>query len=103
MTSHTAPRSVWPAERWPRHTLLRLALLPFLVLALLELRAPLDLSIGDQAQYVLHARSILAGRAYTDDGYIYTSRVVISPMAYPPGLPLVIAGVEGVGAPLIVT
>jgi hypothetical protein len=92
----------WRARRWPRQTLLWLALLPFLILALLELRAPLDLSIGDQAQYVLHARAILAGHAYTDDGYIYTSRVVISPKAYPPGLPLVIAAVEGVGAPLIV-
>lgn len=103
LNPHVSNVGRWRALRRPRHTLLWLALLPFLLLALLELRAPLDLSIGDQAQYVLHARAILAGHAYTDDGYIYTSRVVISPKAYPPGLPLVIAAVEGVGAPLIVT
>ena len=102
MNSQVSAPSRWRARRWPRETLLWLALLPFLISALLELRSPLDLSIGDQAQYVLHARAILAGHAYTDDGYIYTSRVVISPKAYPPGLPLVIAGVEGLGAPLIV-
>jgi len=72
------------------------------LLALLELRAPLDLSLGDQAQYVLHARALLAGRGYTNDGYIYTPRVEFSPQAYPPGLPVVIAAVEGVGAPLVV-
>ena len=83
--------------------LLRLALLPFVFLALLELRAPLDLSLGDQAQYVLHARAILAGRGYTDDGYIYTPRLEFSPQAYPPGLPLTLAAVEGVGAPLLVS
>jgi hypothetical protein len=102
MNSHASPAGVWRARRWPRQTLLGLSLLPFLFLALLELRAPLDLSIGDQAQYILHARAILAGRGYTDDGYIYSSRVVISPKAYPPGLPLVIAASEGVGAPLVV-
>jgi len=102
MTSDESMAGAGPEQRWRRQTLLLAALLPFLVLALLNLRAPIDLSLGDQAQYVLHARSILAGRAYTDDGYIYTSRVVISPQAYPPGLPLVIAGAEGVGAPLIV-
>jgi len=87
MTSDESMAGAGPEQRWRRQTLLLAALLPFLVLALLNLRAPIDLSLGDQAQYVLHARSILAGRAYTDDGYIYTSRVVISPQAYPPGLP----------------
>ncbi|HEX7981830.1 MAG TPA: hypothetical protein VF461_24705 [Gemmatimonadaceae bacterium] len=103
MNSHASPQGVRPAPRWSRQTLLGLALLPFVLLALLQLRSPIDLSIGDQAQYILHARSMLAGRGYTDDGYIYTNRVVISPKAYPPGLPIVIAAVEGVGAPLIVT
>src|SRR5690349_18318112 len=101
MTSDESIPGAWPEQRWRRQTLLFAALLPFLILALLHLRAPIDLSLGDQAQYVLHARSMLAGRAYTDDGYIYTSHVIISPKAYPPGLPLVIAAVEGVGAPLI--
>src|SRR5258705_3396294 len=102
MISDASPPGVGPAQRWPRHTLLSLALLPFLFLALLDLRAPIDLSIGDQAQYLLHARAILAGRGYTDDGYITSPRVVISPKAYPPGLPLVIAAAEGAGAPLVV-
>jgi hypothetical protein len=103
MKSYASLAGASPAQRWPRQTLLWLALIPFLILSLLELRAPLDLSIGDQAQYVLHARSILSGRAYTDDGYIYTPRVEFSPQAYPPALPLVIAAVEGTGAPMVVT
>jgi hypothetical protein len=101
MTSH-APLPASPAPRRSSDTLLRLALLVFLLLALVEVAAPLDLSVGDQAQYILHARSMLTGRGYTDDGYIYTTRFVISPQAYPPGLPLVIAGVEVLGGSLLV-
>jgi hypothetical protein len=101
MTSHASSPAVSLAQRRSGDTLLRLALLPFLLLALLELRAPIDLSVGDQAQYILHARSILTGRGYTDDGYIYTTRFVISPQAYPPGLPLLIAGVEILGGSLL--
>ena len=90
-------------SRLPGRLMLALAVLPFLFVALWEMRAPLDLSIGDQAQYLLHARSIETGRGYTDDGYIYSPRAVISPQAYPPGLPLVIAGVDTLGGSLVVT
>jgi hypothetical protein len=73
------------------------SVVPFVVLALWSLRAPLDLSLGDQAQYLIHARSILEGRSYTDNGYIHYAPVPVSPIAYPPGLPLLIALVQGLG------
>src|SRR5438093_4764203 len=62
MTIPPSPRAASPKLPLSSHALLGLALVPFLLIALLELRAPLDLSIGDQAQYILHARSILTGR-----------------------------------------
>jgi hypothetical protein len=78
------------------------AILPFTLLALWNLRAPLDLSLGDQAQYLIHARALLEGHAYTDNGYIHYPAVPISPRAYPPGLPLLIALVESLGGSIVV-
>ncbi|MEO8563735.1 MAG: hypothetical protein ABI601_16780 [bacterium] len=82
--------------------LLLVALLSFVALSLWMLRAQLDLSIGDQSQYLLHARALLEGRRYTENGYIYNPHIALSPQAYPPGLPLLIVAVEAVGAPLLV-
>ena len=83
------------------HLALLAAVVPFVVLALWALRAPLDLSIGDQAQYLIHARSILEGRAYTDNGYIHYAPVPVSPAAYPPGLPLLVALVQALGGTIM--
>lgn len=80
-----------------------IALVPFLALALWEMRAPLSMSVGDQAQYLLHARSLLEGRGYTDNGYLHYPSVGISPAAYPPGLPALIAVVQGLGGSLHAT
>jgi hypothetical protein len=61
------------------------------------------MSVGDQAQYLLHARALLEGRGYIDNGYIYYPSVGISPAAYPPGLPALIAMVQGLGGTLHAT
>lgn len=86
-----------PSRRFSLGVVLLAAVAPFLAIALWQLRAPLDLSLGDQAQYLIHARSMLQGRGYTDDGYIHYTPVPVSPVAYPPGLPLLIALVQGIG------
>ncbi|MDB4881856.1 MAG: hypothetical protein JWL95_622 [Gemmatimonadetes bacterium] len=78
------------------------SLVPFALLVAWALRAPLDLSVGDQAQYLLHARSLLEGRDYTDNGYIHYAAVPVSPAAYPPGLPLLIALVQALGGSIMV-
>lgn len=81
--------------------LLACAISPFLVAAIWHVVHPLDLSIGDQAHYLLHARAIASGSSYTDNGYIYNPRIGISPAAYPPGLPLLIALVFSCGGSLL--
>jgi hypothetical protein len=48
--------------------------------------------MGDDAQYILHARALAEGRDYTDIGYIYTlHNPIVAPVAYPPGGPLLMA------------
>lgn len=84
------------------HFWLLAALLPFIALAFWHLRAPIDLALGDQAQYILHARALLEGKEYTDNGYIYYPAVALSPAAYPPGLPMLIALVQTSGGPLLI-
>ncbi len=71
-----------------------LGLLPFLALALLRLQDGASAEHGDYAQYLLHARAVTEGKAYEDTGYLYTElNPVIGPVAYPPGLPLVLVPV----------
>ena len=53
--------------------------------------------MGDYAQYILHARALAEGRSYTDTEYMYsTYEPYLGPRAYPPGLPLLLAGFFGV-------
>jgi len=52
-----------------------------------------DIAWGDDwAQYVLHARNLLAGHAYADTGYIFNVDAPnVGPPTYPPGLPMLLA------------
>jgi len=48
----------------------------------------------DAAMYILHARNIAEGRPYSDTGYIFNPEyAALGPVAYPPGLPLLLAPV----------
>jgi hypothetical protein len=48
----------------------------------------------DFAMYILHAKNIASGKAYTDTGYIHNPRyAVLGPDAYPPLFPLVLSPV----------
>ena len=70
------------------------ALVPFTVLVAWHWSLLPLLNAGDYAQYILHAKALLAGRGYTDTGYLYTPRnPIIGPSAYPPGLPLTLVPV----------
>lgn len=47
---------------------------------------------GDFALYLLHARSLVEGTSYTDTGWIYNPEYPgLSPVAYPPVFPLMLA------------
>lgn len=46
---------------------------------------------GDYALYVMHARNIVQGTTYGDTDFIFTPNTFISPPAYPPGFPLLLA------------
>jgi len=49
---------------------------------------------GDYAQYVMHARNLVEGRAFEATGYIYNpSYPSLAPRAYPPGYPVLLAPV----------
>ena len=68
------------------------ALLPFLALALWRLRDGPGMTADDYGQYLMHAKALAEGRAYTDIGYIYSPfRYGIGPAAAPPGLPITLA------------
>ncbi len=70
------------------------AVLPFLALVLWRWNWGPDAGMGDYAQYILHAKAIVAGRSYTDIGYLVHPEVPdIGPRAYPPGLPMALAPV----------
>ncbi len=48
----------------------------------------------DHGQYLLHAKALVEGRPYTDIGFIHTRySTLVAPIAEPPGLPLLLAGV----------
>ena len=53
--------------------------------------------VGDDVQYVLHARNVLAGRPYADIGYVYNPGGRI-PVSYPPVYPAAIAPLVAFGA-----
>lgn len=57
----------------------------------------------DWAQYVLHARNILAGTPYADTGYLFNPDApYIGPPQYPPGLPLLLApAIAALGVDLV--
>ena len=48
---------------------------------------------GDFSQYIMHARNLVEGRAYTDTGYIHTAFAFVGPVAYPPVFPAWLAPV----------
>ena len=69
-----------------------LAVLPFVVLVLLEARFGFHGLGDDWAQYLMHAQALAEGRSYMDTGYIYTPfNHWLGPAAAPPGLPLLLA------------
>jgi len=54
----------------------------------------------DQAQYILHARNIVDGRAYKDTGYVFNpDYATLGPVAYPPGFPLLLAPIWATRGP----
>jgi hypothetical protein len=75
-----------------RHGFMTL-LLVYIVLGIATLTA--DHSWGDDwAQYVVHARNLVAGLPYGDTGYIFNPDAPnVGPPEYPPGLPLLLAPV----------
>ena len=76
------------------------ALFPFLALALWRFQDGPGLSADDYGQYLMHARALAEGRAYTDIGYIYSPfRWGIGPAAAPPGLPVTLAVVYALFGP----
>jgi hypothetical protein len=51
-----------------------------------------SLGADDHGQYLLHARALVEGRAYTDIGFIHTPySTLVAPIAEPPGAPALIA------------
>ncbi|MGQ0641700.1 MAG: hypothetical protein ACT4P6_13205 [Gemmatimonadaceae bacterium] len=84
---------------------LALFLIPFCVLAVVHWGWSPRASAGDYAQYLLHTRALVEGRAYGDIGYIYHPAAgLIGPPALPPGLPLTLApivAIGGVHSPLV--
>jgi hypothetical protein len=48
---------------------------------------------GDAALYIMNARNIAEGRPYSATNFIPNPLNAIHPAAYPPGLPLLLAGV----------
>jgi hypothetical protein len=72
--------------------------LPFLVLIVHHWGWAPDVTQGDYAQYLSHARALVEGRAYGDIGYLYHSAAwSLGPAAYPPGLPLTMIPLVSVG------
>src|SRR5688572_9559702 len=79
-----------------------LAVLPFVVLVLLEARFGFHGLGDDWAQYLMHAQALADGRSYMDTGYIYTRfNHWLGPAAAPPGLPLLLAPIMAIAGPNI--
>jgi hypothetical protein len=76
-----------PSVRW-----FLLWSIPFAAMAISHLSWGPTAGMGDYAQYLLHAESIIQGRPYAETGYIFHPAAwTIGPRAYPPGLPLTLA------------
>lgn len=55
------------------------------------------LGADDHGQYLLHAKALVEGRPYSDIGFIHTRySTKVAPIAEPPGLPVLIAGIFSV-------
>ncbi len=55
------------------------------------------LGADDHGQYLLHAKALVEGRPYADIGFIHTRySTKVAPIAEPPGLPVLLAGVFSV-------
>ena len=62
----------------------------------LVLLDPTSIWAGDDSQYVMHARNLVAGQPYADTGYLQNPERFIGPTTYPPGFPLLLAPVVAV-------
>lgn len=79
-----------------------LALMPFVLLAAFHWSDGPGETAGDYSQYLLHARALWEGKAYTDIGYIYTEYdAVVGPRAYPPGLPVLLLPAFALGGSIV--
>ncbi|MDQ2763033.1 MAG: hypothetical protein M3Y22_05945, partial [Pseudomonadota bacterium] len=78
-----------------RLTLMGLGLLlGYALLCILTLRPQETWTGGDFSLYLLHARNIAQGRAYAATGYVQNpDNALMSPAAYPPGFPVLLAPV----------
>lgn len=73
---------------------LALALLAYALICAATLRPEETWTGGDFSLYLLHARNIAEGRAYAATGYVQNpENALMSPAAYPPGFPLLLAPV----------
>ncbi len=60
------------------------------------------LGADDHGQYLLHARALLDGAPYTEIGFLHSRySTLVAPVAEPPGLPLLMAGVLATGSALV--
>ena len=48
---------------------------------------------GDAEQYTMHAENLAAGRPYAETGWVRNTERSLTPLAYPPGYPLLLAPV----------
>jgi hypothetical protein len=75
-----------------RHLLAVLFLVAFAALCVATLHPQQTWVAGDFALYIMHARNMVAGAPYALTGYIHNpANALISPSAYPPGLPMLLA------------
>lgn len=83
-----------PAPPRRARVLLALALLAYALLCAATLRPQETWTAGDFSLYVMHARNIAEGLPYAATGYVPNpANALMSPAAYPPGLPLLLAPV----------
>lgn len=74
------------------------AFVPFVVLAALRIPEGPRFDEEDYAHYLLHAKAIAEGRAYTDIGFLSTPlNPWIGPVAMPPGVPTLLAPIVAIG------
>jgi len=86
---------VTPLSTPPRaRVALLLALLAYAAVCIVTLRPEETWTAGDFSLYLLHARNLAAGLPYAATGYVQNpENALMSPAAYPPGFPLLLAPV----------